>query len=140
VACFRGLMFKKSAPGVFYGPMLVCGDFRRTFEFYHRTLGLETEVDGSPPWAEFQSKSVRLVLLVHGATAPPRANATGGAAVLAVQMEDVDSVHARLVKAGVSFESPPTDRPMMGLRSALLRDPEGNLVEITTQLRKAAER
>jgi predicted enzyme related to lactoylglutathione lyase len=137
-------MPKKVSGGVFYGPMVVCEDFARSFRFYHETLGLKTEVDGSPPWAEFQSDGVRLVLLergfwsmVHGPSAPPSPNPTGGTVAFAVQVNDVEATYRRMVKAGAKFETTPTDRPMMGVRSAFTRDPDGNLVELTSKLAKS---
>ncbi|MCI4325763.1 MAG: VOC family protein [Thermoplasmata archaeon] len=133
-------MTNPAAGGRFYGPMIVCDDFAGTFRFYRETLGLETGVDGSPPWAEFQSEGVRLVLLdrgfwetVHGPGAGPGPGR--GPVAFAVQVSDVDTMYERLRGVGTPFETPPTDRPMMGVRSAMLRDPEGTLVELTTQLR-----
>jgi predicted enzyme related to lactoylglutathione lyase len=129
--------------GVFYGPMVVCADFRASFQFYHETLGLATETDGSPPWAEFQSNGVRLVLLdrgfyskVHGATAPPLDVGSGGTVVFAIQVPEIDATYQQMLKAGARFFTEPTDRPMMGVRNAMVRDPDGNVVELTTQLRK----
>ncbi|MCI4322466.1 MAG: VOC family protein [Thermoplasmata archaeon] len=133
------------AAGILYGPLVVCADFAASFGFYHDTIGLATETDGSPPWAEFQSSGVRLVLLekgfyakVHGADAPPLDVGPGGTVVFAIQVPDVDAAYRRISDAGRKFFSPPTDRPMMGVRNAILRDPDGNVVEISTKLKGPA--
>jgi predicted enzyme related to lactoylglutathione lyase len=133
------------AGGTFYGPMVVCADFTASFRFYRETLGLATETEGSPPWAEFQSHGVRRVLLekgfyatVRGANAPPRDAGPGGSVVFAVQVPDVDATYQRITRAGGTFLSAPTDGPKMGVRNAILRDPEGNVREITTPLRRPA--
>jgi uncharacterized glyoxalase superfamily protein PhnB len=46
---------------------------------------------------------------------------------------DVDAAHAELVAAGVSSVTPPTDRGW-GQRTAYVRDPDGNLVELVQDL------
>jgi lactoylglutathione lyase len=48
---------------------------------------------------------------------------------LAVWTDDLDADYRRLVAAGVVAVQPPHDSGN-GNRSALLRDPDGNLVEI----------
>jgi len=124
--------------------MVVCRNFVSTFKFYKDSLGLKaTGGDGTPPWAEFQSDGVQLVLLeesfwgtVHGPKAPPHGSPRGGTIVLAIQVPDVDATYRKLTKSGTAFDTVPTDRPMMGVRNAMLRDPDGNFIEITTKLTK----
>ncbi|HTT26279.1 MAG TPA: VOC family protein, partial [Thermoplasmata archaeon] len=48
----------------FFGPMLIVRDFEASVKFYRDVLGLEG--DGEAPYAEFGSKSGKLVLLDHG--------------------------------------------------------------------------
>ncbi len=48
---------------------------------------------------------------------------------LVIGVADVDSAHARLVDAGVTFDTPPTDMEW-GARHAWLRDPSGYRLSI----------
>jgi lactoylglutathione lyase len=50
------------------------------------------------------------------------------------QVKDVDEVYRRLKDKGVTFINPPLDRPDWGIRAAHFRDPDGNLLEIYTDL------
>jgi predicted enzyme related to lactoylglutathione lyase len=127
---------------VFFGPMLIVRDFDAALRFYRDVIGLEGE--GESPYAEFTSNACRLVLLDHafwktvgGAAGPtPRAWKREGV-VLAVQSEDADREYQRIKAQGVAIASPPTDRPMMGLRNFQVYDPDGNIVEVTSPLKKA---
>jgi predicted enzyme related to lactoylglutathione lyase len=67
------------------------------------------------------------------------ASGTGAApdgVVLAIKVPDVDGEYARLRREGIAIESPPADRPQMGLRNLMLRDPDGNAVELYSDLRR----
>jgi catechol 2,3-dioxygenase-like lactoylglutathione lyase family enzyme len=47
------------------------------------------------------------------------------------EVDDVDQVYQRLVDQGVTFESPPIQRPW-GVRSTTTFDPAGHSVELTS--------
>lgn len=127
----------------FFGPMLIVRDFDAALRFYRDTIGLTGE--GESPYAEFASNACKLVLLDHafwktvgGSAGPsPRAWKREGV-VLAIQVDDADRAYQRIKSQGVAIASPPTDRPMMGLRNFQVYDPDGNLVELTSPLRPAA--
>jgi len=53
---------------------------------------------------------------------------------LIFHVDDVDEVHRWLRDKGVTFINAPTDRPDWGIRAAHFRDPDGNLLEIYTDL------
>jgi catechol 2,3-dioxygenase-like lactoylglutathione lyase family enzyme len=53
----------------------------------------------------------------------------------AFEVDDVDAAIARLSDAGVPVFFAPMDFPVIGLRAALVRDPEGNTVELIQPLR-----
>ncbi|THF85422.1 VOC family protein [Deinococcus sp. KSM4-11] len=56
---------------------------------------------------------------------------------LTLQVQDVDRIHAELLKRGIAFSRPPVDEPW-GARVALLKDPDGNnlcLLEWTREAR-----
>lgn len=122
----------------FFGPLLLANDFDVTVAFYRDALGLP--VEGRAPYAECRSESARFAVLdarfwsrsneaempaIRGAAGPP-------SFLLAVQVPDVDAAFERLMADGMKFLAPPTDRPAMALRNALLRDPDGRTVQLMT--------
>ncbi|MCI4319759.1 MAG: VOC family protein [Thermoplasmata archaeon] len=131
----------KSPKPQLFGPMLIVREFDSALKFYRDLIGLEG--DGESPYAEFGTGSCRLVLLDHGfwktvggrAGPTPRAGKREGV-VLAIKVANVDQEYQRLKSKGVVIASPPADRPMMGLRNLQVLDPDGNLVELTTPLKK----
>ena len=54
--------------------------------------------------------------------------------MLILSVDDVDFRANRLVDNGATLASPPADQPAHGIRSAHLRDPDGNLIELNTEL------
>jgi catechol 2,3-dioxygenase-like lactoylglutathione lyase family enzyme len=50
---------------------------------------------------------------------------------ISVQVDDVDTVHRRLVEHGVEVEGPPQDQPW-GARHCWLRDPDGRRMSVFT--------
>ena len=50
--------------------------------------------------------------------------------ILGFQTEDIDALVARVVGAGGSLASAIEDRPELGIRLAMARDPEGHLSEL----------
>ena len=72
--------------------------------------------------------TVEAALEVHGITATPGSPAM----VLVVWTDDVDEAYRKLVAAGVPTVQPPHDTGNNN-RNALLRDPDGNLVEIVAK-------
>ena len=56
--------------------------------------------------------------------------------VINFKVDDVDAKYALLQERGVEFINEPTDMPGWGLRAVHLRDPEGNLIEIWSELDK----
>jgi lactoylglutathione lyase len=125
----------------FFGPMLIVRDFLASVTFYRDVLRLEG--DGKSPYAEFASGSCKLVLLDHafwttvgGHGAPSPATGKREGVVLAIKVDDIDRVFGELRAKGIPVDSSPVDRPMMGLRNCQLYDPDGNLVELYSDLKK----
>ncbi len=52
---------------------------------------------------------------------------------LAFLTENVDALHAQLLRKGIDFLCAPTDRPW-GERTAYFKDPDGYLIEIAQKL------
>lgn len=125
-----------------YGPMLIVHDIAASLRFYRDTIGLKGETDG--PWAEFSAgKGNHLVLLDSSFWArtsrlrSERGSAEqSGSPVIAIQVPDVADLHRRLTAAGFRSELAPTEVPQMGNQIAIIRDPDGHLVELSMPLTK----
>ena len=63
--------------------------------------------------------------------------AANRSAILEFQVNDVDAVHTRLTDAPINYVMQPTDQPW-GNRSMLLRDPDGNLINIFARIKRNA--
>lgn len=118
---------------------LYTGDIEAELEFYRDTLGFEetfrTPREGIPEHVELTLNGFALGLgtveaakRVHGVDAVP-----GSAAmVLVIWTDDVDQAFAQLVSAGAPVVQPPHNTGNNN-RNALLRDPDGNLVELVSK-------
>lgn len=114
--------------------------FSDCFRFYRDVLGFETDfADDGGPYAEFRlggDKFLGLFAKSAMATAVGNAhlpaNVVGqDAAALVLFTKDVDAAYERIrYEHGVRFVTGPADRPEWGLRTAHLRDPDGNLIEL----------
>jgi predicted enzyme related to lactoylglutathione lyase len=131
-------------PGLprFFGPMLIAKDFDASLRFYRDVIRLEG--GGASPYAEFGTGDSSKLVVLDGAfwssmgglgSATSSAGARPGV-VLAIKVPDVDAEHERLRRDGIAFASPPADRPQMGLRNLQLVDPDGNVVELYSDLRR----
>ncbi|HLV11510.1 MAG TPA: VOC family protein [Trueperaceae bacterium] len=115
-------------------------DIEAGIRFYRDVLGLRetfrTPREGTPEHVEFVAGgfivglgAVEAAKRVHGVDAEP------GAPAMAVVLwtDDVDAEFARLVAAGVPAVKEPHDTGN-GNRNALVRDPDGNLVELVSKV------
>jgi lactoylglutathione lyase len=114
-------------------------DIEAGLRFYRDLLGFtetfRTPADGLPEHVELRLGgftvglgTVEAARRVHGVEAVPGSPAM----VLVVWTDDVDRGYAELVAAGVPSVQPPHDTGNNN-RNALLRDPDGNLVEIVAK-------
>ena len=119
---------------------LYTNDIEAGIRFYRDLLGMtetfRTPKEGTPTHVEFRLNgfmiglgTVEAAKEVHGVDATPGAPA----AAIAVWTDDVDADFERLRAAGVPVLQPPHDVGNNN-RSALLRDPDGNLVEIVGKI------
>jgi lactoylglutathione lyase len=114
-------------------------DIEAGIRFYRDLLGFEetfrTPREGTPSHIELRLDgftiglgTVEAARRVHGVEATPGTPAM----VLVVWTDDVDKAHSDLAAAGVRTLQPPHDTGNNN-RNALLRDPDGNLVEIVAK-------
>ena len=120
--------------------VLVVEDLDRSLAFYRDHLGLSLR-HRAGNFAQLETGRTRFGLFTRAAMAealhqelePPT---VGQAAFeLGFKVEDVDAAWNELTAAGVPGVTPPETRPW-GQRTAYVRDPDGNLVELATQLRR----
>jgi uncharacterized glyoxalase superfamily protein PhnB len=111
---------------------LVTADIERLVEFYQRLSGIEAVrlADGFAEMrfasATLAISSEHLIKLFNVGAATAAANQS---AILEFEVEDVDMVFERMKASGTTIVMPTTLMPW-GNRSLLLRDPDGNLVNI----------
>jgi len=121
---------------------LLVRDFAACYRFYRDVVGLSpsfgTEDD---TYAEFVTGATRISLFdaaemaaAVGSTAPSASAAGHDACCLVFGVADVDESWAAMTAGGGQGVAGPTDRPDWGIRTAHLRDPDGNLVEINSRL------
>jgi catechol 2,3-dioxygenase-like lactoylglutathione lyase family enzyme len=113
-------------------------DLKQIVAFYCDALGFEIEWDGQGPYAEFKHEGVRFSMYQRAllpdllGQAPAFPSGLNGTFELAIDLPtsaDADSMFARVVAAGGRPIYAPRDEPW-GMRSSMIADPEGNLIEI----------
>ncbi len=108
--------------------------------FYHETLGVAIDWDGEGPYAEFDHEGIRFAMYERkelpgllGVTPayPDGLNGTFELALNVGRPEAVDETYTQSVKAGAQPVYAPRNEPWK-MRSAMIADPEGNLIEIAS--------
>ena len=118
---------------------LLVEDMPRARAFYRDTLGLDLLNDHGE-YVEFQPNPTFYLALftraafAQGEPAIPVAPAGGQRAVLALQVDALDACYARLQEQGAEIVSAQTDHAEWGLRTIFLRDPDGNLICLYTDV------
>jgi catechol 2,3-dioxygenase-like lactoylglutathione lyase family enzyme len=116
---------------------LFAKDMEAMVAFYRDVMGMPAEWDGGP-YAEFENEGVRFAmyareklpeLLDETPTYPAALNGTCELAFDFPRMEDVDTEFARIVSGGATPVYAPRDEPW-GMRSSMVADPDGNLIEL----------
>jgi lactoylglutathione lyase len=113
-------------------------DLAGMVSFYRDVLGLEINWDRSGPYAEFQHAGIRFSmyqrdqlpgLLGQEPTFPAGVNGSFELAIDLPLFEDVDLEFERVIRAGARPIYHPRNESW-GMRSSMIADPEGNLIEI----------
>lgn len=115
-------------------------DIHTMVDFYQHVIGLDIEWDGQGPYAEFKHEGIRFSmferkmlpgLLGKEPDYPTDLNGTFELAINVGDPKEVDRVYARIIDGGGKPVYPPRDEPWK-MRSAMIADPEGNLIEIAS--------
>lgn len=118
---------------------LIVKDYKACCAFYRDVLGLEatftSEVDS---YVELTNGNVKLTLLDQeqmtghfGHEANMSFGAKDDSIALSFRVNDVEEAHEYLQKKGVEIASKPWNFADWGIKAALFRDPDGNLIELT---------
>lgn len=96
--------------------------------FYRDLFGLDILMDLG--WITIfgadQQMSVQLSVMTEGGSGTP-------VPAISIEVDDVDAVHADLVRSGLTAEYGPVDEPW-GVRRFFVRDPLGTLVNVLMHL------
>lgn len=111
---------------------IVTNDVDRQIEFYQRITSTEAN-RLAPDFAEFRFDGATLAIssarMIRQFNAGAAIAASNRSAIIEFEVPDVDAVLAGLDHTHLDIALPPTDMPW-GNRSLLLRDPDGNVVNI----------
>lgn len=114
---------------------IVVSDIRRSLHFYQTILGLEKLEEVELPLGRMHRLRFgeSFVKLVEPPASPQRGPdgfmSISGFRYLTFPITDIDAVCAACTEAGVEFEMP-LQQLVPGLFVAMLRDPDGNVVEL----------
>lgn len=111
---------------------LVTRDVDRLVSFYRLLTGVEP-LRPAPEFADFRFGDASLAIsdekLVQKFNAGAAVAGANRSAIIEFQVDDVDAVQSRLATEPVEFAMAPAQMPW-GNRSMLLRDPDGNVVNV----------
>lgn len=114
-------------------------DYKTPLDFYNSVLGLETTFNSEiDEYAELTNGDVQLILLSQSKAVGHFRSGTdftfeekNDAVALSFRVKDVDRACEYLKGKNVEIVSPPCNFVDLGIKSALVRDPDGNLLEVT---------
>jgi lactoylglutathione lyase len=114
--------------------VLIVSDLERALSFYTGSLGLALQ-HRAGKYAQMRAGTTRLSLYARDAMAETLGvgieapSPAAPAFELGFKVSDCDAAFEELVAAGAAPVVPPTTRPW-GQRTAYVRDPDGNLIEL----------
>ena len=121
---------------------LLVEDYKACFKFYTETVGLKVSWGNeNTGYAELDTGDARLSIFtrdemakVVGSTGLPAGSGCQNRHVVILRVPDVDAAYEDLQGKDVDFVTEPQDRSDWGIRTAHLRDPDGNLIELNCRL------
>jgi catechol 2,3-dioxygenase-like lactoylglutathione lyase family enzyme len=117
---------------------LFVDDLAKMVGFYKDVLGIEIDWNGQGPYAEFKHEGIRLAMYERKqlptllGTVPEYSKGLNGTFELALNVgvaENVDITFENIIAKGGKAVYEPRSEPWK-MRSAMVADPEGNLIEI----------
>lgn len=114
-------------------------DYKTCLDFYSTLLGLEvvftSELDD---YAELTNGNIKLTLLSQSQATGHFGNGSDltfgkkdDSVALSFRVKNVDEACEYLKSKSVEMVSPPCNFSDLGIKAALVRDPDGNLIELT---------
>jgi len=126
-------------------PRLFVLNFAECFRFYRDVMGFQVtwgnEADSYAAFTDREGQETTLAIyrrkdmaeLIGTADLPAQAVCQDRVALI-MEVEDVDATFAQLSEQGVEVVLKPQDFVDWGFRGAYLRDPDGNLIELSGAL------
>jgi len=117
--------------------VLTVRDIEATCHFYSDILGMEvTTFAGDRKALRFGSQKINLHLAGHGFEPQAMTPTPGSADLCFISKQPVDDLIAHLNKQGIEIEAGPLRRTgaTQPILSVYIRDPDGNLLEISNTL------
>ena len=126
-------------------PRLLVLNFAECFRFYKDVMGFQVtwgnEMDSYAAFTDQEGKETTLALFrrkdmatVVGASDLPMEAECQDRIALIVEVDDIDATFKNLSKLGAQVVLEPQDFIDWGIRGAYLRDPDGNLIELSAAL------
>lgn len=119
---------------------LFVNDLLKMVNFYRDVIGISITWDGQGPYAEFKHQGIRFSMFERArlpellGQTPDYPDGLNGSFELAINVGDpgnVDLTYQRMLGAGARGIYDPRNEPW-NMRSAMISDPEGNLIEIAS--------
>lgn len=119
---------------------LFVSDLPKMVKFYQEVIGLKIDWDGVDPYAEFQHEGIRFSmyerrmlpkLLGQTPSYPDRLNGSFELSINVNKPENVDVFFKSVIAKGATEIYAPRNEPWK-MRSAMISDPEGNMIEIAS--------
>jgi catechol 2,3-dioxygenase-like lactoylglutathione lyase family enzyme len=122
----------------FANTRLYVNDYETCLQFYRDILGLDvTFISEVDRYAELTKGTTKLTIMCRGKVkeyfgtqTPVSFGIQNDAIALSFSVKDVDEAYRYLAGKGVTLVSSPWNFADWGVKLALVRDPEGNLVEL----------
>jgi predicted enzyme related to lactoylglutathione lyase len=120
-------------------PHFVVEDLGRALDYYVDVLGFtRPPLWGEPPRFAMPNRD-GFVVMLNQVDQPPTPCGQGLWDAY-LWCEDVDVLHDEFSKSGAQILSPPTDRPLYGMREMEVGDPDGHVLAFGSDIPKGSNR